>query len=227
MKLNKFLASAIFAAGASVGAGQAGATTNVVFDFADSNVPTGGYYYSAAPYDLYSGGNDVSMTGVNFAGMSGIQANASAWHFAPNAPDGASAFIQSYQGTPGNGAPGTITFGLSNITSGTYVVSFSDAARQNYGGQETFTVTYGNEALGTYTVGGNRWTEHFTATFVANGSDLVFTGANSASYDASAAIANVSVTAVPELSTWLMMLAGFIGLGFVGSRRNQKAATFA
>lgn len=31
---------------------------------------------------------------------------------------------------------------------------------------------------------------------------------------------------VPETSTWIMMLAGFAGLGFVGYRRN-KAATFA
>jgi hypothetical protein len=35
---------------------------------------------------------------------------------------------------------------------------------------------------------------------------------------------NVSITSVPEVSTWAMMLAGFAGLGFVGYRRN-KAAT--
>jgi hypothetical protein len=35
-----------------------------------------------------------------------------------------------------------------------------------------------------------------------------------------------SITGVPETSTWVMMLAGFAGLGFVGYRRN-KAATLA
>jgi hypothetical protein len=35
-----------------------------------------------------------------------------------------------------------------------------------------------------------------------------------------------SLSAVPETSTWLMMLAGFAGLGFLGARRN-KAATLA
>jgi len=34
-------------------------------------------------------------------------------------------------------------------------------------------------------------------------------------------------SAVPELSTWVMMLAGFAGLGFVAYRRNQVALTLA
>jgi hypothetical protein len=37
-------------------------------------------------------------------------------------------------------------------------------------------------------------------------------------------VAEFSASAVPEASTWAMMLAGFAGLGFVGYRRN-KAAT--
>jgi hypothetical protein len=37
---------------------------------------------------------------------------------------------------------------------------------------------------------------------------------------------NVTYNAVPETSTWVMMLAGFAGLGFLGYRRN-KAATLA
>jgi hypothetical protein len=35
-----------------------------------------------------------------------------------------------------------------------------------------------------------------------------------------------TVTGVPEVSTWAMLLAGFAGMGFVGYRRN-KAATLA
>ena len=37
-----------------------------------------------------------------------------------------------------------------------------------------------------------------------------------------AAITSVTVTAVPELSTWAMMLAGFAGLGFAGYRRTKS-----
>jgi len=39
-----------------------------------------------------------------------------------------------------------------------------------------------------------------------------------------AALDKVSVSAVPELSTWVMMLLGFAGIGFVAYRRAQKAA---
>ena len=33
---------------------------------------------------------------------------------------------------------------------------------------------------------------------------------------------NVSVTAVPEPSTWAMMILGFLGVGFVAYRRKQS-----
>ncbi len=39
-------------------------------------------------------------------------------------------------------------------------------------------------------------------------------------------VSSVTYSAVPEASTWVMMLAGFAGLGFVGYRRN-KVVNFA
>jgi hypothetical protein len=36
-----------------------------------------------------------------------------------------------------------------------------------------------------------------------------------------------SVTAVPEPSTWAMMLAGFVGLGFLGYRKACKGSLAA
>ena len=36
------------------------------------------------------------------------------------------------------------------------------------------------------------------------------------------ALDNVTVTAVPEPSTWVMMLLGFVGVGFVAYRRKSK-----
>lgn len=38
------------------------------------------------------------------------------------------------------------------------------------------------------------------------------------------AVQNLTVTAVPELSAWTMMLLGFAGLGFVGYRGSRKTA---
>ena len=40
-------------------------------------------------------------------------------------------------------------------------------------------------------------------------------------------IAQIQVGAVPEPSTWAMMLLGFVGLGFVAYRRNSKPALMA
>src|SRR5262249_43189181 len=41
------------------------------------------------------------------------------------------------------------------------------------------------------------------------------------SADYGPALDNVSVTAVPEASTWVMMVAGFLGLGFLTYRRKS------
>jgi hypothetical protein len=38
---------------------------------------------------------------------------------------------------------------------------------------------------------------------------------------------NISITSVPEASTWVMMLAGFAALGFANYRRNRGAALAA
>src|SRR5262249_28673817 len=37
-------------------------------------------------------------------------------------------------------------------------------------------------------------------------------------------VSNFSVSAVPEASTWAMMILGFLGLGFLGYRRSSKAS---
>ena len=41
------------------------------------------------------------------------------------------------------------------------------------------------------------------------------------------ATSQITLTGVPETSTWAMMLAGFAGLGFLGYRRNQAATVNA
>ena len=37
-------------------------------------------------------------------------------------------------------------------------------------------------------------------------------------------IDNLTVAAVPEASTWAMMILGFLGLGFFGYRKSSKAS---
>jgi hypothetical protein len=40
-------------------------------------------------------------------------------------------------------------------------------------------------------------------------------------------LSTTGVSGVPEVSTWVMMLAGFVGLGFVGYRRNKLVSAAA
>ncbi len=63
------------------------------------------------------------------------------------------------------------------------------------------------------------WTE-YSFDVTATGSDTFSVGfRNDPAFDG---LDNFSVTAVPEISTWLMMLAGFAGLGFVGYRQGRR-----
>ncbi len=70
------------------------------------------------------------------------------------------------------------------------------------------------------------WTE-YSFTVTATGKDTFTVGfRNDPSYDGLDSF-SVSASAVPEASTWAMMLAGFAGLGFAGFRSTRKPAAFA
>lgn len=66
------------------------------------------------------------------------------------------------------------------------------------------------------------WTLH-SFDFIASGptSTLSFVSTTGTAYGA--ALDNVSVTAVPEASTWAMMILGFLGLGFLGYRKSKAS----
>jgi hypothetical protein len=70
------------------------------------------------------------------------------------------------------------------------------------------------------------WVEQsFVVIATATTERLEFTAAAlSGCASCGAEVANVSLTGVPEVSTWAMMIAGFGALGFVGYRRNKVAA---
>jgi hypothetical protein len=77
-------------------------------------------------------------------------------------------------------------------------------------------------------VGGNlNWTL-YSGSFIANSESTTLNfntlfGQNNGGIMLDA----VAVSAVPELSTWAMMLIGFAGVGFVAYRRSKKAAAAA
>jgi choice-of-anchor C domain-containing protein len=61
--------------------------------------------------------------------------------------------------------------------------------------------------------------------FTASGPTSTLTFASTTGTAFGAALDNVSVTAVPEPSTWAMMILGFLGLGFLGYRKSLKSGS--
>lgn len=83
-----------------------------------------------------------------------------------------------------------------------------------------------------FSLGSMGWKE-YSFTFTATGTSQTLTFASTTSGNSGnssyptafgPALDNVSVTAVPEVSTWIMMLMGFAGVGYFGYRRRPQAA---
>jgi hypothetical protein len=120
---------------------------------------------------------------------------------------------------------GDVAQTVTGLTAGTkYTLSFLYGGRTG-GGTQALDVLFGHALLATDTGSIGVWTPN-SYTFTASGAAEVLefrahVTDGLASYGNE--ITNVSITAattaVPEASTWLMMLAGFAGLGFVGYRR--------
>ncbi len=125
----------------------------------------------------------------------------------------------------GYGSTGEISQSFSTVAGKTYNVSLAYAANPGFNGAQADVLVNGG-GIGSVTGTAGVW-QTFTSSFVGTGGVVTFAinetlGGNSGGVF----LDNVSVTAVPEASTWAMMLAGFAGLGFVGYRR-QKAAIAA
>jgi hypothetical protein len=228
MKLKSLAMAAGFTTAALAGINHASASP-LTFNF-ENAVPAGGYYYASGETQFSSDGKTaVSVPGVTFSGMSGVQNGPSAWGF-PASPDPTStAFIQSYQSQP----VGSIAFNVSSLTVGqTYNVSFLDIARAyltGSGGPLSVTVTYGGTSETITPTNVSTWsTGSFAFTDVVGTNSLVFSGnpVNDGG-DHSIGLDLVSIAAVPEPSTWAMMLLGFAGVGFMAYRRKSKPALMA
>jgi hypothetical protein len=225
--LRNWLIAGASAAGILVG-GTALAEADVVYvySFETSNVATGHYLYSADAQSFSDpAGTVVSAPGATFAGFSGIQSNGSAWGFQP-APDGTfTGFLQSYNTNIETNLPGSFSLALSGLTSGsTYTLSFYIAARPGFTA-DPFNVSIGADNLGNWTASSPTWTQE-TVTFTYNGAaTLDFTGTAQGAGDFSVGVDAVSVSTIPEPSTWAMMIAGFAGLGLIGARRGRRAVS--
>jgi choice-of-anchor C domain-containing protein len=181
--------------------------------------------FNSAPFDTLGAGNS-SMTGWTI-GSDSIDWIGSYWQ--PG--DGLRSVDLS-----GNGL-GSVKQDFSAVIGQRYTVSFLLAGNPD-GGPSTKSVgvdVNGNFQIFTFplagaTKGNMHWTpESFS--FIANTTTetLKFTSLTCADGGANAcafgpALDNVSVSAVPELSTWGMMLLGFAGIGMIAYRRARKAS---
>ena len=101
----------------------------------------------------------------------------------------------------------------------TYTLSWTDAGRNNYGGNQTYGVTAGGVFINDFDTFGNGWQAH-SVTFTATAADaLVFQGRSNV--DSTSFIDNVSVSVVSEPAANLMLILGVVSL--LAWRRRPRA----
>lgn len=167
----------------------------------------------------YGGTDDA---GAAFISGSGLQSNGSPFGYAAATSGSQTAHIQ---GT------GYFTETLTGLTIGQrYLVSFDYASRAGYG-VDGLVVSDGSGIIFSNTPSSTTFTSA-SASFVAAASTdiLSFAGSlfSSPPYpqqDYNVGVDTLSVSAIPEPSTWAMIILGFCGLGFMAYyRKSQMAA---
>jgi hypothetical protein len=118
---------------------------------------------------------------------------------------------------------GNVSQTVTGLTKGAaYNLTFEYGGRA-IGGVQSLDVSFGGKTLTTDTGSIDQWTLN-SFTIVANSTSEVLQFKSNVTSGAPSygnEISMVSLTAVPEVSTWAMMLAGFASLGFVGYRRRK------
>jgi hypothetical protein len=239
----KNLVSAAVVALSLVAGGSAHAVqfvTNGGFETTTGGSPTGygqlGYNvtatgWSTSGYNFLFNDSNVS-TGVtgSFGGLSLWTSSNGGLDAIPASPAGG-----NFVAADGAFQVGAITQTLNGLTVGAqYAVSFYWGAAQQSGfdGATTdkWTVSLGSESKDTNVIslashsfsGWEKETLTFTATSSSEVLSFLATG-TPAGVPPFALLDGVSVTGVPELSTWGMMLAGFAGLGVAARLRRRRA----
>jgi hypothetical protein len=202
-----------------------------VISFESPYVGTNGYEYNpGSPFNPSAGFTNPTSEGVTFINESGIQANGSAWGFTNTTFGNQTAFLQSYGGVSPLGA--AITFDSSafggSLTAGSkYDLSFYVEGRP-YQGPAPFTVTINGSTFNFLPPSTSAWTQEnviFTAGLGLNNFGISVGGQSSPnSTDLSIGVDQISVSAVPEPSTWAMMILGLAGIGFLAYRRKQNGS---
>ena len=127
---------------------------------------------------------------------------------------------------PGSGTKATLTF-----TTPVSYFSFLLGSPDTYNAIYVLSTTGGNQTLASFTPtslgvtppDGNQSFAEYVNFFTTGGTVIDAIRFTSLSTNA-IEVSNFSVSAVPEPSTWAMMILGFLGLGFLGYRKTSKSS---
>ena len=122
----------------------------------------------------------------------------------------------------GNNPAGQLT-SILNISSGEYTLSFWLGGNARGAPAQTTDIQLGSFSTSITLSAGDPLAFHsYTFTDSLATAKLIFTELGPSDQQGNI-LDNVSVSGVPESSTWVMMLLGFAGLGFAGYRRTRKS----
>jgi hypothetical protein len=146
-----------------------------------------------------------------------------------NSPGNASAFFLDLTGTHDNGVFAGMTQTIATTPGASYRLTFDLGSAIQWGIQDGITAAAGTTSQ-TFTstndrTSTNTWeTETLNFTATSTSTLISLTGASGFSYVGldNVDVEQTSISAVPEPSTWAMMILGFCGVGFVAYRRKQN-----
>jgi hypothetical protein len=184
---------------------QSSSADVVIQDNFDGSTPQGNWPGDGTFLSIPQPGNIQGQPSVDLVGGSFFGSLA----FSGNSVD--------LDGSTGNGnSPAGEIQSIKSLALGTYTVTFELSGNQRGFPQQTTTVAIGNQSF-TITPTDNAY--HLeTLTFVDASGQLSFTDSGPSNQQGNL-LDDVVVTAVPEPSTWAMMILGFLGLGLVTYRR--------
>lgn len=116
----------------------------------------------------------------------------------------------------GNNPAGEIT-SVASFAAGTYTLTFDLAGNRRNAPDQTTRISLGNFSTD-ISLGSSAGFTPYSFTFTTTGGNLIFTELGPSNQQGNL-LDDVVLTAVPEPSTWAMMILGFLGLGFMGYRR--------
>ena len=186
---------------------------------------TSSYVYNAAPTSVTAYYGSVPTQAGTVADWTGsfvsIASNSGPWGNPSSQANFNAATFGGY--VAGVQADGVLSQTLA-LDAGTYLLSWSDANRSGSGSNQSYAVSFDGVTYQSFaTAAGNGWnTESIVFTLgQATTGALSFTGLTSyKNTDATSFIDNVSVSAVPEPASLLMMAVGTLGL-LAWRRRSQ------